>query len=279
MTIPAGPVPPVRSPPATMKPGARHVCAVLLAAWQALFAGANLASPEAYDVVLCDGRGTVQVQLVGSAGASFEINTADNSPILRVDDYAYAYEYGAKAQDPPGCSTYMYASVTDAGEVVASTQAVDSASDLGDHDYHADLRKMYTSSQAARSRRLDADEAAAAAAVPVPVPIPTSLPSGGRTVMRNLVVLVRFADHASRCLPSASDIDKLFNSDTYTYDAAGVPVRTQLALSPSCSPSSLACFWARTLLHRWTACAEERGRSGSPACPVRAPCVARVRAP
>jgi hypothetical protein len=199
-----------------MKSHTAHAWAYFLAAWQVPLFSANNASPETYDVALCGGRGTIQVQLVGSAGASFEINAVDNCPILRVDD----------VQDRADCAVYVYASVSDAGEVVASAQAVDSASDMGDHDYHADLNRMYNGLQVAQGRRLELD-----AAVPVPVPIAAASPSGARVVMRNLVVLVRFADHVNRCLPSVSDIDKLFNSDTYTYDASGVPVRTRLAAS------------------------------------------------
>jgi hypothetical protein len=171
-------------------------------------ASANIASPEAYDVTLCGG-GNIQVQLVGSAGASFEIYTADGYPIVRTEP------------DEGDCATYVYASVTDAGEIVASTQAVNASLDMGDHDYHADLKKLSGGLLRTRTRRqLDLD--------PVPVPIPIPLPSGDQSVMRNLVVLVRFADHVDRCLPSVADMDKLFNSDTYTYDASGVPVRATL---------------------------------------------------
>ena len=180
------------------------------AAGLACFGSANNASPETYDVVLCSG-GVIQVQLVGSAGMSFEVNTADNWPIARVDD---AVE--------PGCADYAYASVSDDGQVVASTEAVGSNASREAYDYRADLRKLGAGFQVARRRLLDLE---AVSDAPVPVPIPPPLPSGERSVMRNLVVLVRFADHVNRCLPSVSDMDKLFNSDTYTYDAGGNPVR------------------------------------------------------
>ena len=169
-------------------------------------AGACDANPTPYDVELADAdpmSSTFTARLVGSEHGSFEISEMTGHPVLPI-------------WQEPGSSTvanYEYATYDDGTFVGTGVKVTDvDPSSLGVHNWQQDLNALYHTDHSLERRRLMQgpseddyvfDEALGRRRL-----------AGSTGTLNNLVVLVRFQDHATRCLPSRNDFDTLFNSDT-----------------------------------------------------------------
>lgn len=158
------------------------------------------ANPTPYDVELADPGTSFEVRLVGSEHGSFEISEGTGHPVLPIFDWT----------DKSKVANYQYASFEDGVFVGTGTNVTDvKPEEMGFHSWQRDLHQLYQTDHSLERRRLmegapeyEFDEKLGRRRL-----------VGSVGVLKNLVVLVRFADHTTRCLPPQEDFDTLFNSD------------------------------------------------------------------
>jgi hypothetical protein len=217
---------------------------------------ASIANPNPMDVVLVDGA-VLKLRLVGSDDGAFEVNDANGHPVRRVRPKGGGGDDSSKGSEGNSAEVmYEYAELRDGilhglGVNVSSVNAAA----LGLHDWRRDLHDLRRSEPSLRRRRRlqqqfdrqgrlweqQGEGTGSTSSDDQELQQQRRRRLGSTTgVMKNLVVLVRFADHVDRCLPPQSDFDELFNADTASVDKNGACVTT-IATSPL--PTATAIAW------------------------------------